>query len=137
MKKIKWHKGEIVYSQGIWKCRVVKDYGKSIDYIALEGYHPSYNGKVLSATKSLFTENRQESTHKKPVSPHTFTEVWKEKLSEFWIKTYKSTGAHTEQTNHGDFWVNDFNYSAKEGEKIPFYDELENFIHSFFLNSPP
>jgi len=46
----KYKRGQTVYCQGIWKCKVVKDYGISIDYIPLEGD----NKKIHSALKNIF-----------------------------------------------------------------------------------
>ena len=52
-------KGQIVYSQGIWKCEVVEDRAGSISYIPLEGYGSEYNrGRIFDASKFLFTRNK-------------------------------------------------------------------------------
>jgi hypothetical protein len=59
MKK-KFKKGQIVYSQGIWKCKVVDDYDVSIAYIPLEGYAPHQKGQTAIANKNLFTIKREK-----------------------------------------------------------------------------
>lgn len=50
-------KGQIIYSQGEWKCKVVEDLGfPSIRYIPLEGYGPECDkGKEFSASRDLFS----------------------------------------------------------------------------------
>ena len=55
-----YKKGQIVYCQGIWKCRVVRDYGSSIDYIPLEGYAPDQKGQTFAAEKSLFNPRKKK-----------------------------------------------------------------------------
>ena len=43
--------GEIVYFQGRYKCRVVKEHETTVDYVALEGHESSYDGRVLTVAK--------------------------------------------------------------------------------------
>ncbi len=47
--------GQIVYCQGIWKCRVVEDRGDVIDYLPLQGFvHPEQKGRMFTAAARLF-----------------------------------------------------------------------------------
>lgn len=57
---MKFKKNQIVYCQGEWKCKVVKDFGKGISYIALEGFEDGYKGTELHASKFLFTTKRRK-----------------------------------------------------------------------------
>jgi len=54
MKKEKFKKGQIVFSQGWWKCKIVEDFGASVSYIPLEGMPDSDKGETFIASKDLF-----------------------------------------------------------------------------------
>ena len=51
-------KGQIVYFQGVWKCKVIEDYGGIIFYIPLEGYAPCQKGQQFTANKDFFKEKQ-------------------------------------------------------------------------------
>ena len=54
-------KNQIVYCQGRWKCKVIRDWGNgTISYRALEGFESSYKGQTLSASKSLFKATKSK-----------------------------------------------------------------------------
>lgn len=54
----KYTKGQIVFFQGRWRCRVIADNGASVAYVALEGVPPGYADETLNAAKDLFSANR-------------------------------------------------------------------------------
>ena len=60
MNRERFKKGQIIYSQGCWKCKCIFDDGYSVSYIALEGYESSYKGTLLSATRRLFSPKRDK-----------------------------------------------------------------------------
>jgi len=51
-----------------------------------------------------------------------------ESFREFWFETFKQTGILNEPKNGEVTRYNIFNYRCKEGEIIPFAEELEAFI---------
>lgn len=54
-------KGQIVYSQGEWKCKVVADYGETMSYIPLEGVPGDQKGHTFTAVKSLFSIKKDKN----------------------------------------------------------------------------
>jgi hypothetical protein len=60
-----WRVGQIVYCQGQWACRVVKDFGDRVDYVALEGHSSTYLGNTLTASKDLFSETKDSQWGKR------------------------------------------------------------------------
>ncbi|RJQ39534.1 MAG: hypothetical protein C4555_03235 [Dehalococcoidia bacterium] len=53
---------QILYGQGQWKVRVVKDLGGSIEYLPLDKWSvpESEWGKTLVAAKELFKEKKRD-----------------------------------------------------------------------------
>jgi hypothetical protein len=58
---VSFKEGQIIYFQGRWACRVVKDHGDSVFYIPLEGYATGQAGKEFSAASSLFKKKREHA----------------------------------------------------------------------------
>ena len=46
-------KDDIGYLQGIWKCKIVSDNGRTIHYILLEGVEREHEGQVFFIDSSM------------------------------------------------------------------------------------
>lgn len=60
--RLRFSPEQIVYLQGYWRCRVLQDFGESIQYIALEGAPRSYDGHPLIAAADLFETDFRPAT---------------------------------------------------------------------------
>jgi len=54
-------KGQIIYSQGEWKCKFLEDYGETISYLPLEGVPENEKGEIFTASKSLFSIKKDKN----------------------------------------------------------------------------